>query len=93
MKIRPHDDVIVVTNNPKIKNVAKLYAQNIRFIKANIDSEMPIETVWKIINENSTTIFGDNNSIAAVYVSKYVKEPRANSMSLFNKDGFIKSKN
>ena len=37
--------------------------------------------------------FGDNNSIAAVYVSKYVKEPRANSMSLFNKDDFIKSKN
>ena len=34
MKIRPHDDVIVVTNNPKIKNVAKLYAQNIRFNKS-----------------------------------------------------------
>ena len=88
MALRPQKGVTVVTDNPKIEKVAKLFSAHIKVISTSLDERVPIETIQDVIAKNKNTVFRENDHIAAVYVSKYVRNPRANSVSLFHRDDF-----
>jgi len=92
MATRPNHDVTIVTDNPRIKQITKFYSNHISVITANIEDSVPIETIWNVIRENSEVLFEHNDHLAAVYVSKYVKGARANSITLFHKEDFLDTK-
>ena len=81
--------VSIVTNNPRISDVAKLFSSKITVIKANLDDAVPIETIWEVIKNNKTELFCDFDQLVAIYVSKYVKGARANSITVFHKSDFL----
>ena len=88
MALRPKQGVTIVTDNPKIAKVAKLFSSHVEVLVTNLDESVPIETIRDVIAKNRGSFFRENDQIAAVYVSKYVKEPRANSVTLFHRDDF-----
>ena len=85
MATRPGQDVIVVTNNRRLGNIVKLFSRKIFVLSSEIEDEVPIETIRKIVKENAGTLFKNSEQIAAVYVSKYVTGARANCITLFEK--------
>ncbi|MDA8881817.1 pyruvate kinase [Alphaproteobacteria bacterium] len=89
MATRPDQDVIVVTNNPRLGNIVKLFSRKIFVLFSEIEEEVPIETIGKIVKENACTLFKNSDQIAAVYVSKYVTGARANCITLFDKSDFV----
>ena len=89
MAIGSDKGVSIVTNNTRISDVAKLFSGNITVINANLDDTVPIETIWEVISNNKTDLFGDFDQLVAVYVSKYVNGARANSITVFHKSDFL----
>jgi len=85
----PNSAAFVITNNKKIINVAKLFANEITIIFKDITENIPIEILWKVIEQNKNILFNKSNKIVAIYVSKYVKSPRANCITIFDKNDFI----
>ena len=81
--------VSIVTNNTRISDVAKLFSGKITVINANLDDTVPIETIWEVIRNNKTDLFCDFDQLVAIYVSKYVKGARANSITVFHKSDFL----
>ncbi len=51
MATRPGQDVIVVTNNRRLGNIVKLFSRKIFVISSEIEEEVPIETIGKIVKE------------------------------------------
>ncbi|MDA8942692.1 pyruvate kinase [Alphaproteobacteria bacterium] len=89
MATRPDQDVTVVTDNPRLRKIAKLFSKEIFVLSSKIEEEVPIETIGNIVKENASTLFKSSDQIAAVYVSKYVTGARANCITLFDKSDFI----
>ena len=89
MAMRPSQDVMLVTDNPRLGKVAKLFSKKIVVLSSEIEEEVPIETIGKIVKENADTLFKNSDQIAAVYVSKYVTGARANCITLFDKSDFF----
>lgn len=85
---QPEGDVNIVTNNLKVKAITKLYSRNICVLPAEAKQNTPIETIWEVVAKNKVSLFGSHEKIAALFVSKYVKEPRANCITFFHKDDF-----
>ena len=85
---QPEGDITVVTNNHKLKAITKLFSRNIRVLSAETKQNTPIETVWEVVTKNKATLFASHEKIAAVFVSKYVKEARANCITFFHKNDF-----
>ena len=44
----------------------------------------PIDTIWEVVAKNKVSLFGPHEKIAALFVSRYVKEPRANCIMFFS---------
>ena len=57
-----------------------------------IDQNIPVENIRNIVAANKDTLFEKSNQIVALYVSKYVKVSRANTITVFDKDDLINSK-
>ena len=85
----PTKDLTIVTNNTKLKKIAALYRNEITVIEENIDETIPLELLWKIVSSNRKELFKNSNQVAAVFVSKYVNTPRANSITVFDKSDFV----
>ena len=88
MMLKPNEPVIVVTTNEKIISVSKLFSNEITIINSIVDKNTPIETLWKVIEENKSLIFKKTKKIAAIFVSKYVQGARANCITFFDKNDF-----
>lgn len=89
MATQPDQDVTLLTDNPRLRKIAKLFSKEIFVLSSKIEEEVPIETIGNIVKENAATLFKNSDQIAAVYVSKYVTGARANCITLFDKSDFI----
>lgn len=85
---QPEGDITIVTNNRKLEAITKLFSRDIRVLPAEAKQNTPIENVWKVVAKNKASLFGPHDRIAAVFVSKYVKESRANCITFFHKNDF-----
>ena len=85
----PDGTLTIVTHNRKIHKISQIYANMINVIDAKISTEIPLEIMWNVIEENKETLYEENQQIAAIYVSKYVNKPRANTRTIFDKNDFI----
>ena len=84
----PDGNAILFTDNDKTLKISELYASKIKAIKTTIDQNIPIENIRSIVAANKDTLFEKSNQIVALYVSKYVKVSRANTITVFDKDDF-----
>ena len=85
----PNGVITILTNNKKIHSISKLYANEIRVIQTEISKEMPLEIRWSVIEENISVLFDGYQQIVSIYVSRYVNKPRANSITIFDRDDFF----
>ena len=83
----PNGEITLVTNNPKLIKLCALYANKITLIEKEITSA-PSEILWQLIDSNKEKFFKKREQVAAVYVSKYVKTARANSITIFDRSDF-----
>lgn len=90
MAIWPGRSVTIITNNGRTRDIAKLFSGDVHIIGANLDENAPIQNIWQVIKTNSAELFRTCDHFAAVYVSKYVKGARANSITVFHKDDFTR---
>ena len=84
-----HSQSYVLTDNQRLAKLCKLYCNVITVFEASIGELPIIELIWKEINKHKETIFLKHDKILAVYVSKYTKTPRANTITIFQKDDFL----
>ena len=49
---------------------------------------MPIEVIWQVIEQNKKLLFANSDQLLGIYVSKYVRTARANSITIFDKADF-----
>jgi pyruvate kinase len=89
MAIGGRQSVSIVTNNPRISDVAKLFSVKITVINSNLGDAVPIETIWEVVKNNKTDLFSGSDHLVAIYVSKYVSGARANSITVFHKSDFL----
>lgn len=88
VSIKIKSPIILVTSNPKLINIAKLFSNSIKVIDTPVRNYTPIEMIWGVINKHKNTIFEKNHKLAAIFVSKYVKGARANCITFFDKKDF-----
>jgi pyruvate kinase len=81
-------NLFLLTNNAKVVKIAQLYSHDITVFEKTIDDLPTIEILWKVINNNKLKIFEKNDKVLAIYVSKYSKTPRANTITIMQKDDF-----
>ena len=67
-----------------------LYRNSIQVIKRKIGKNTPIDIVWKVIEENKLELLRQFDQVMAIFVSRYVNNPRANSLTIFDKADFEK---
>ena len=88
MAVQSSSEVTVVTNSDKVIAITKLFSKKLNTIKFSVDEHTPIEIIWKIVEENKSSLFENHDKVAAIFVSKYVKKARANCITLFLKSDF-----
>ena len=88
LSVCPNSAVTIVTNSKKVKKIVQLYSNEITVIDEDLSSNIPIETLWNVVSRNKNSLFCANERIAAIYVSKYVKSARANSLTIFHATDF-----
>ena len=81
MAIKPHCNLALVSNSKRVAKLSELYANNIKLINEIVEANMPIEDIWNIISRNKEILFKNSDTLTVVYVSNYVKEPRANCIT------------
>ena len=84
----PSGSLTLVTENEKIIMTSKLFRNEINIIKANLKDNIPIETVINTVKLNKEKVFRGSKRIVAIYVSQYVNNPRANSLTILSSDDF-----
>ena len=84
----PDGSLILVTKNKKILMVTKLFRNSIKVISAELQDNIPIETLINTVKLNKAEVFKDSKQIVAVYVSKYVNFSRANCITILQSDDF-----
>ena len=82
-------DVFVVSNNIKVIKLCQLYSNRITTIITEIDTASTVEILWNSIDKNADLIFKSSNEVLAIYVSKYVKSPKVNTITLFSRNDFV----
>lgn len=87
--IKPRGELLIITDNNKIKKIAQIFANKITIIPTKVSGNVPIEIIWEVIDRNKENLFETHDQIAAVYVSKYVKSPRANCITIFDRHDFF----
>jgi pyruvate kinase len=80
--------VFVISNNIKIKKMCQLFSNDIKTILTKINAAPTIDILWESIDQNADTIFESNDKVMAIYVSKYTKSPRVNTITIFSKSDF-----
>ena len=83
----PEGEAVLITDNPKLLKISKLFANNITVVKRSI-TEPPLEILWQVVEQNKDKLFSNNKQIAAVYVSNYVITARANSITILDHTDF-----
>jgi pyruvate kinase len=86
----PQSELFLVSETKKIIKLTMLYRNSIEVIKRKIGNNTPIDTVWKVIEENKLDLFRHFDQVVAIFVSRYVNTPRANSLTIFDKVDFEK---
>ena len=81
-------DIFVLSNNLKVTKLCQLFSINITNIITEINKAPTVDIIWDTINQNTNLIFKSSREVIAVYVSKYVKSPKANTITLFARDEF-----
>ena len=89
----PQSELFLVSETKKTIKLTMLYRNSIQVIKRKIGSNTPIDTVWKVIEENKSELFRNFDQVVAIFVSRYVNTPRANSLTVFDKVDFEKETN
>ena len=84
----PQSELFLVSETKKIIKLTMLYRNSIQVIKRKIGKNTPIDIVWKVIEENKLELFRQFDQVMAIFVSRYVNTPRANSVTIFDKDDF-----
>ena len=84
----PDGSITLVTKNKKILMVTKLFRNDIRVISADLQDNIPIETLIDVVQLNKVEVFQNSKQIVAVYVSKYVNFSRANCITILQSDDF-----
>ena len=85
--VAPEGAAILVTQNKKLSKICSLYANKIELIQKDLGN-VPSETLWGLIKDNSDWLFEQSEQIAVVYVAKYVNIARANSITIFDRSDF-----
>ena len=66
-----------------------LYRQRVNAIPPeHTRSNVPSEILWATVSKNRSILFGDAEEIVAIFVSKYEKRSRANSIAILNSSDF-----
>ena len=86
----PQSELFLVSETKKIIKLTMLYRNSIQLIERKIGSTTPIDTVWNVIEENKLELFRHFDQVMAIFVSRYVNTPRANSLTIFDKADFEK---
>lgn len=81
--------VIVVTNNKKVTEIAKLHDNDFQVIFEEMEDTIPSELVYKITKQYKSQIFSDDPEIVAVYVSKQFSGARANNLTFLTAEMFV----
>ena len=81
-------DIFVFSNNSKVTKLCQLFSINITSIVTEISKTPTVDIIWNTINMNSDMIFESSREVLAIYVSKYVKSPKVNTITLFSRDDF-----
>ncbi|MDB9962679.1 hypothetical protein OAD31_04505, partial [Planktomarina temperata] len=81
-------DIFVLSNNIKVSKLCQLFSKDITCIVTEIDTEPTVEILRHSIEQNHNLIFHSSNEVLAIYVSKYVKSPKANTVTLFSRNDF-----
>ncbi len=89
MAIRSKNPVTVITNSQRIKKVSELYSSSVVILHHNFERKSSIKTIYQVVKKNFDTIFEKHDKIAAIYVSKYSKGVRANSVTILKKSNFL----
>ena len=85
--VAPEGAAILVNQNRRLSKICSLYANKIELIYKDLGN-VPSETLWRLIKDNSDWLFEQSEQIAAVYVAKYVNSARANSITIFDRSDF-----
>ena len=80
--------LVVVTNNKKVTEVAKLYDHNFQIILNEMEDTIPSEMVYQIADKHKSEIFADDPEIVAIYVSKQFSGARANNLTFLKREMF-----
>ncbi|MDB2605277.1 pyruvate kinase [Planktomarina temperata] len=81
-------DVFVISNNMKVKKMCQLFSNNVETILIKFNALPTIDILRETIDQNADIIFEKNDKVMAIYVSKYTKSPRVNTMTIFSKSDF-----
>lgn len=87
--MKPNARVTIVANNKKVIETSKLLSNEVTIIQTPVNDNTPIETIWEVVEKHKDIFFNEADKIAAIYVSKYVKGARANSITIFDKNDFF----
>ena len=68
--------------------LSNLYSDVIAVIESSIGDIPSIELIWQKIDQYKEMIFSQHEKVLAIYVSKYTRTPRANTITIFQKDDF-----
>lgn len=88
MAMQSGSEVTVVTGSERVISITKLFSKKLHTIKLSVDEHTPIETIWKIVEDNKSALFRKHDKVAAIFVSKYVKKARANCITFFHRSDF-----
>lgn len=81
----PKSSLHIITNNKKVVKTAKLCANNISIYIHDFEYSSSFDILIECINANKDSIFINTNNALAIYVSKYINTPTADTITLINK--------
>ncbi len=88
LALQPNTELFLMTNSERVLKSSLLYSRKVTPIKVEMHDVPNIELLWEMIDMYKKEIFREYDKIVAIYVSKYVKTPRANTITIFNKSDF-----
>ena len=83
---KPLSNIFIVTDNLKLGKTIKLFAKEPIFLYEKIKLKVPIETILKIVKKYKKIIFQKSKNIVCIYVSTYLKEARANCITILDEN-------
>lgn len=85
---KPDSEVFLLTNNQKIISLVGYYRNKVQSFRVSDQEEATVETLLSTISKNKNKIFCNSKFIMAIYVSKYINKPSANSITIFEASSF-----